>query len=266
MGDRRAGDAANVHAMAPRDEILAHLDELLEIDSFGDYGPNGLQVPGAEEVSLVVTGVSAHRELFERAAAAGAQLVLCHHGLFWDFQPRALGGAMKERLKVLFDADISVAAYHLPLDAHPKVGNNALICAALGLERAEPIAEHKGRAIGFVGRSADGVGFDELRRRCVSTFGQEPFVWDAGPDTVHSVGVVSGGAAGDFGEAIARGLDAFLTGEPAEHVMADARENGVHFIAGGHYATETFGIRRLGDLVAERFGVEHRFVAVPNPI
>jgi dinuclear metal center YbgI/SA1388 family protein len=252
--------------MARRDEIVAHLDELLDINSFTDYGPNGLQVPGAEDVSMVVTGVSAQRELFERAAEAGAQLVLCHHGLFWDFHPRAIGPAMKARLKTLFDADISLAAYHLPLDAHPEVGNNALICELLGLERSEPLAEFKGRAIGVVGRSPEGIPFAELRRRCAEAFGQEPFVWDAGPETVHSVGVVSGGAQGAFHEAIAHGVDAFLTGETAEHVMAEAREAGVHYIAGGHYATETFGIRRLGDLVADRFGVEHRFVDIPNPI
>ena len=252
--------------MAERDEIIAYLDDLLEIDAFTDYGPNGLQVPGAAEVSRVVTGVSAQRELFEQAAARGAELVLCHHGLFWDFQPRSMRPAMKERLRIVFDADISVAGYHLPLDAHPEVGNNALICAALGLERAEPFAEHKGRSIGFVGRSEEGVAFAELRARCVAVFDQEPFVWDCGPDLVHSVAIISGGAPGDFNGAIALGADAFLTGEAAEHVMADARENGVHFIAGGHYATERFGIRRLGELVAERFGVEHTFVEIPNPI
>jgi dinuclear metal center YbgI/SA1388 family protein len=252
--------------MARRDEIVAHLDELLEIDAFSDYGPNGLQVPGADEVSLVVTGVSAQRELFERAVADGAELVLCHHGLFWDFHPRAIGAAMKERLKLLFDADVSLAAYHLPLDAHPEVGNNALICELLGLERGERLAEYKGRPIGFVGRSVEGIPFAELRRRCAEAFGQEPFVWDSGPDTVHSVGVVSGGAQGSFHEAITHGVDAFLTGETAEHVMAEAREAGVHFISGGHYATETFGIRRLGELVAEKFGVSHRFVDIPNPI
>jgi dinuclear metal center YbgI/SA1388 family protein len=252
--------------VAARDEIIAYLDDLLEIDAFSDYGPNGLQVPGAEEVTLVVTGVSAQRELFERAVEAGAQLVLCHHGLFWDFHPRAIGPAMKARLKTLFDADISLAAYHLPLDAHPELGNNALICELLGLERSEPLAEFKGRSVGYVGRSSVGIPFAELRRRCAEAFGQEPFVWDAGPETVHSVGVVSGGAQGAFHEAIAHGVDAFLTGETAEHVMAEAREAGVHYIAGGHYATETFGIRRLGDLVADRFGVEHRFVDIPNPI
>jgi dinuclear metal center YbgI/SA1388 family protein len=252
--------------MAERDRIIAFLDELLDIDGFTDYGPNGLQVAGAEEVSLVVTGVSAQRELFEQAAAAEAELVLCHHGLFWEFHPRSIGPAMKERLKILFDADMSLAAYHLPLDAHPEVGNNALICVALGLDRAEPFGEHKGRPIGVVGRSAEGIAFAELCRRCADAFGQDPFAWDCGPEVVHSVGIVSGGASGDFAEAIARGLDAFVTGEPAEHVMADARESRVHFISGGHYATERFGIRRLGELVAERFGIEHRFVEIPNPI
>ena len=252
--------------MAQRDEIIAYLDDLLEIAEFPDYGPNGLQVPGAAEVSRVVTGVSAQRELFERAAAAGAELVLCHHGLFWDFHSRAIGPAMKERLRILFEADISLAGYHLPLDAHPEVGNNALICAALGLERAEPFAEYKGRSIGFVGRSAEGIPFAELRARCAAAFEQDPFVWECGPEVVHSVAIVSGGAPGDLPDAIAAGMDAFLTGEAAEHVMADARENGVHFIAGGHYETERFGIRRLGELVAERFGVDQQFVEIPNPI
>ena len=252
--------------MAQLSEVIAYLDEFLEITDFQDYGPNGLQVPGSDELSVLVTGVSAHRELFEQAAAAGAQLVVAHHGLFWDFHPRALTRAMRERLRVLFDNDIALAGYHLPLDAHPEVGNNALICEALGLERAEPFGEHRGRAVGFVGRTAEGIPFDELRRRCAAAFGQKPFAWDSGPEVVHSVGIVSGGAASIFGEAIARGLDAFLTGEPAEHVMADARESGTHFIAAGHYATETFGVRRLGELVAERFGVEHRFVDAPNPI
>jgi dinuclear metal center YbgI/SA1388 family protein len=247
-------------------EVIAYLDELLEIQDFQDYGPNGLQVPGSGELSVVISGVSASRELLEQAAGAGAQLVVTHHGLFWDFHPRTISPAMKERLRVLFDNDISLAGYHLPLDAHPEVGNNALICTALGLERGERFGEHGGRPIGFVGRSADGVPFEELRSRCAAAIGQEPFTWDAGPELVHSVGIVSGAAASSFGEAIERGLDAFLTGEPAEHVMADARESGTHFIAAGHYATETFGVRRLGELLSERFGVEHRFVDVPNPI
>ena len=252
--------------MAVRDDIVRFLDELLDIASFEDYGPNGLQVPGAEAVSLVATGVSAHRELFKRAADAGAQLLVCHHGLFWEGLPRAITPAMKSRLEELFTVDISLAAYHLPLDAYAEVGNNALICDALGLSIDEPFALHRGRPIGFVGRSERGLPFDELRRRCRDAFGQEPFVWETGPRTVHTVGVVSGGGASSFPEAIARGLDAFITGEPAEFAMGEARDAGVHFIAGGHYGTETFGVRRLGDLVAERFGVEHRFIEIRNPI
>jgi dinuclear metal center YbgI/SA1388 family protein len=247
-------------------DVVSYLDELLEIENFSDYGPNGLQVPGTDDVAGLVTGVSSHLELFEEAARLGAQLVVAHHGLFWDFHPRSVSPTMKRRLRVLFDNDMSLAAYHLPLDAHPDVGNNALICAALGLERAEPFGDHRGQTVGFVGRSEEGVPFDELRSRCAAAFGQEPFVWDAGAETVHSVGIVSGAAASSFGEAIAMGLDAFLTGEPAEHVMADARESSTHFIAAGHYATETFGVRRLGELLGERFGLEHHFVEVPNPI
>jgi dinuclear metal center YbgI/SA1388 family protein len=252
--------------VAARDEIIAYLDELLDAHAFDDYGPNGLQVPGAEDVELVATGVSAHRELFERSAREGAQLLICHHGLLWDSAPRAISPALKERLRLLFDADVSLAAYHLPLDAHPKLGNNALICGALGLEVAEPFGRHRGRPIGLVGRSPEAIPFAELIDRCRAAFGRDPFVWQAGPEQVRSVGVLSGGGASSFGEAISLGLDAFVTGEPAEPAMADAREAGVHFIAGGHYATETFGVRRLGELLTERFGVEHTFIDVPNPI
>jgi dinuclear metal center YbgI/SA1388 family protein len=252
--------------VAARDEIIAFLDDLLDAGSFDDYGPNGLQVAGAREVSVVVTGVSAHLELFDRAAALRAQLVLCHHGLFWRKQPATVDERRRDRLKALFDADMSLAAYHLPLDAHPEVGNNALICAALGLDRAEPFGEAAGRPIGWVGRAREPLARDELVERCRDAFGRDPLVFAEGPEEVRAVGVVSGGGADSLAEAAARGLDAMVSGEPSEPAMADAREAGVTFVAGGHYATETFGVRRLGELLAERFGVEHRFVEVPNPV
>ena len=245
--------------MAARDEIITYLDDLLEAASFEDYGPNGLQVPGAADVSVVVTGVSAHLELFDRAAALRAQMVLCHHGMFWRKQPQAIDERRKARLKALFDADMSLAAYHLPLDAHPEVGNNALILGELGFERGEKFGD-----VGWTGTGS--VGRDELVDRCRHTFGQEPVVFANGADEVRSIGVVSGGGAFALAEAVERGLDAMISGEPSEPAMADAQEAGITFIAGGHYATETFGVRRLGDLLAERFGVEHRFVEVPNPV
>jgi dinuclear metal center YbgI/SA1388 family protein len=252
--------------VASRDEIVSWLDELLEAPAFSDYTPNGLQVPGAPEVELVVTAVTPGLEVFEQAGSAGAQMVLTHHGMLGDFQPDHVTPSMKRRLEALFAADLSLVSYHLPLDAHEDVGNNSLICDALGMRRAERFGSHRGRPLGFVARSEQGVPVDELRERCTRAFGQEPLgFWD-GPDPVRSLGVVSGAAASSLGEAVAAGLDGFLTGEPAEHVMLEAREAGVHFVAGGHYGTETFGVRKLGQLLSQRFGVEHRFVDVPNPI
>jgi dinuclear metal center YbgI/SA1388 family protein len=246
-------------AVAARDEIIAYLDGLLDAAAFEDYGPNGLQVPGVSEVAVIVTGVSAHLELFDRAAALRAQMVLCHHGLFWRKQPLGLDERRKRRLKALFDTDMSLAAYHLPLDAHPEVGNNALILAELGFERGEKFGD-----VGWAGTGS--MTRDELVDRCRRVFGQEPIVFAGGPEEVRTLGVVSGGGAFALGEAAARGLDAMISGEPSEPAMAEAQEAGITFIAGGHYATETFGVRRLGELVAERFGVEHRFVEVRNPV
>jgi dinuclear metal center YbgI/SA1388 family protein len=248
-------------AVAARDEIIGFLDDLLDAGAFEDYGPNGLQVPGTADVSVVVTGVSANLELFTRAAALRAQMVLCHHGLFWRKQPLEVDERRKERLKALFDSDMSLVAYHLPLDAHAEVGNNALICAGLGLERSEQFGD-----VGWIGRAPGPIARDDLVAGCRELFGQEPLVFADGPEAVQSVGVVSGGGAFALAEAIDRGLDAMVSGEPSEPAMAEAQEAGITFIAGGHYATETFGVRRLGELLAERFGVEHRFVEVPNPV
>ncbi len=243
-------------------DILSWADELLEIGRFADYGPNGLQVPGADEVEMVVTGVSANLELLERARDAGAGLVLVHHGLFWEGAPRALTRPLALRLRTLLEAGMGLAAYHLPLDAHPEIGNNALIADGLGCDSRERFAE-----VGVAARfSGDGVSARELFERVRTLTEREPLVFDAGPERVRTIGIVSGGAAGALDDAVAAGLDAFLTGEPKEQVMGTAREAGVHFIGAGHYATETFGVRRLGELAAERFGLRHEFIDVPNPV
>jgi len=254
-------------AVAHRDEIIAFCDDLLEIGSFGDYGPNGLQVPGSAEVSRVATAVSAHLASIEAAVAAGADLLLTHHGLFWDFHPRALTAPMAARLRVALGAGLSVAGYHLPLDGHPEIGNNALLVRQFGFEPAPGVlGEAKGRHIGAIGRRSEPIPAQELFSLVASELGREPLVFAEGPESIATIGIVTGAGASDIHEAIALGLDAFLTGEPSEHVMADAREGGIHFIAAGHYATETCGIRTLGDLVARRFEVEHEFIDVPNPI
>ena len=247
--------------------LIGYLDELLMPAAFSDYGPNGLQVPGRDEIETVVTGVSAGEELFRRAAELDAGLVLVHHGIFWNGAPLALSVADKRRLAVLFEHDIALAAYHLPLDGHPEIGNNALIAAGLGCASHEPFALHKGRPIGVAGRfGGDGIAPDELVARAHGLTGREPLAFLAGPQRVCTIGIVSGGGSPYLGDAIAAGYDAFLTGEPVERVMHQAQEAGIHFLAAGHYATETFGVRRLGDLLAERFGIRHVFVDIPNPI
>jgi dinuclear metal center YbgI/SA1388 family protein len=244
------------------ERLIAELDRMLSPEEFSDYGPNGLQVPGSSVVDTVVTGVSASVALFDRAAQEGAGLVLVHHGLFWRGMPQQIEPALHRRLAPLFRHDIALAAYHLPLDAHPVVGNNALLAEGLGVDEREPWAE-----IGQAGRFAgDGLPKDELVARVRALTNREPLHLDFGPERIRSIGIVSGGVPDHLGAAIADGHDAFLTGEAAERVMTQAREAGVHFLAAGHYATETFGVRRLGDELATRFGIRHVFVDDPNPI
>lgn len=246
--------------------LLAELDDLLEPDRFKDYGPNGLQVPGCADVRTVATGVSASAELFEGALQRGADLLIVHHGLFWgDLGP--IDAIMKRRLKLLFDADMSLAAYHLPLDAHPELGNNAQIAFALGGEIVQRFAMHHGEPLGVVAQwPNDGLAAEELFARVNRITSRDALVFNAGPMRTRTLAIVSGGGSSYLGEAIALGADAFLTGEPTERVMTQAREAGIHFIAAGHYATETFGVKRLGEHLRDRFGVEHLFLDVPNPI
>jgi dinuclear metal center YbgI/SA1388 family protein len=253
--------------VASRDEIVAFCDQLLEIDSFEDYGPNGLQVPGAPEVERIATGVSANLELLEAAVSNDAQLVLTHHGLLWGSELGPLSVPMAARLRALLCGGASLAAYHLPLDAHPGIGNNALLREQLGLESdPRPFGEAKGRAIGAIGRARDPLSIEDLGARLEAATGQEPLIFDAGPARIEAVGIVTGSGGFAVGEAGRIGIDALVTGEPSEPVMGEAREYGIHFLAGGHYATERAGIRRLGELVAERFGVGHEFIEVPNPV
>jgi dinuclear metal center YbgI/SA1388 family protein len=259
--------------------ILAELDRELDPDRFDDYCANGLQVPGAEQVSTVATGVSAHAELFELAARERADLLLVHHGLLWGSGVRTIDAMLAGRLRLLFDANIALAAYHLPLDAHPRLGNNALLANALGGAELTPFALHHGEPIGFVtalsapaaaspggGAPTPGLPASELFARVQRLTGREPLVFDAGPAAVTRLAVVSGGGADYVVDAAQMGAQALLTGEVSERSMALARETGVHLIAAGHYATETFGVRALGELVAERFGVRHVFLDVPNPV
>jgi dinuclear metal center YbgI/SA1388 family protein len=247
--------------VAERDAILAYADELLDLSAFKDYGPMGLQVVGSPEVSKIACGVSASRELFERAAAAGAQLVLVHHGLFWNNEPRIVDARMKGRLQALFDGGLTLAAYHLALDAHPDVGNNALLARALGVAVEEPFG-----GIGAGGRLDAPVSTDAFAERVRETLGREPLVFPHGPERVERVAIVSGGGGRSLVDAAAAGYDLFLTGEPEEPSLHTARELGITFVAAGHYATERLGVQALSERLAAEFGLEWEFVELPNPV
>jgi dinuclear metal center YbgI/SA1388 family protein len=258
---------------APTSEILAEADRLLDPRRFEDYCVNGLQVPGPDQVRTIATGVSAHADLFELAAGEHAELLLVHHGLFWGSGVRAIDPMLKHRLELLFDAGIALAAYHLPLDAHPELGNNALLARALGADgELAPFALIHDQPIGFVATLSDddagdqGLPAQELFARVESVTERQPLVFDAGPARIRRLAIVSGAGTDFIADAAAAGADALLTGEPTERSMALASESRVHLIAAGHHATETFGVNALGEHLAERFGLRHVFLDVPNPV
>jgi dinuclear metal center YbgI/SA1388 family protein len=208
-----------------------------------------------------VCGVSSSRELFERAGAAGAQLVLVHHGLFWRNEPLLVDRRLKGRLEALFASNLTLAAYHLALDAHPEVGNNALLAGLLG-------AEHQGEfaGIGAGARLAEPVTIEDLAQRLEQATGRTPLVFAEGPERIERVAVVTGGGGTRLIDAAHEGYDALVTGEPEEPALHTARELGIHFLAGGHYATETFGVKALAARLADEFSVDWEFLDVDNPI
>ena len=247
--------------MARRDEILAHARTLLDLDAFPDYGPMGLQVVGAAEVSRIVCGVSASLELFQRAAAAGGQLLIVHHGLFWNNDSRVVDELLKARLKVLFAADITLAAYHLALDAHPEIGNNARLAEELGVTVTGTFG-----SVGVGGRLAAPESGDSFARRVATLVGREPIAFTHGPAVVERVAICSGGAGRDLPRAAAEGYDLYLTGEPEESSLQQAKELAMHFVAAGHDATERLGVQALSARLAERFGVDWVFIELDNPV
>lgn len=254
--------------MADLQTLIDRLDAILDPSRWADYAPNGLQVPGKHEIRNVVTGVSAHLALFVEAIERDADLVLVHHGLFWKGEPLGLDHVAHRRLKLLFDHDIALAAYHLPLDGHLEHGNNARLAAELGAERWGPAFTHGGAPIGVLADfPGHGISHEELVRRVRAvTLREDVLSQGDGPDRVTRLGICCGAAAEDLPEAITLGCDAFLTGEPAERCAAIAREYGVHFLAAGHHATERLGVQRLGELLAAEFGVAHEYVELFNPV
>jgi dinuclear metal center YbgI/SA1388 family protein len=247
--------------VASRDEIIAFADELLELERHKDYGDMGLQVVGAPEVRKVACGVSASRELFERAAAAGAQLVLVHHGIFWRNEPQRIDSRMRGRLETLFANDISLAGYHLALDAHPELSDSSLLAAELGVEVEAPFEVY-----GVGGSLREPVGIEAFAEHVRAVLEREPLIFPSGSETIRRIAIMSGGGGQFLLQAAQQGFDLFLTGEPTEPALQSSRELGIHFVAAGHYASERRGIQALTRRLAERFDLDWEFIEVPNPV
>ncbi|MBL8351583.1 MAG: Nif3-like dinuclear metal center hexameric protein [Burkholderiaceae bacterium] len=248
--------------MAQRSEIETHLAAMLAVDRFKDYGPNGLQVEGRAEVRRLVSGVTASLALIDAAVAAQADALLVHHGLFWRGQDGRISGWLRQRLAPLLGHGINLFAYHLPLDAHAELGNNAQLGRRLGLEADARFGDQD---LGFIGPSAAAGDAVALAAQVQQALGRAPVLLPGDSRALRRVAWCSGGAQGYFEAAIAAGADAFITGELSEPQAHIARETGVAFLACGHHATERYGAPALGEHLAARFGLEHRFIDIPNP-
>ncbi|NOG45826.1 MAG: Nif3-like dinuclear metal center hexameric protein [Calditrichaeota bacterium] len=248
-----------------RNDLEKYLNNLLDLEKYHDMCPNGLQVEGRPEIKKIVTGVSACVELFEEALARNADAVLTHHGVIWNFEKPLYKGGYKKRIKLLLENDVNLFGYHLPLDGDPAFGNNALIANLLNVQDVQPFDEYKGAYIGCSG-SFDNLPPEQLFELVKKEINPDAQFFPFGPEKINSIGIISGGAQKEIKEAVLQGLDVFLTGEASEHIYHYAKEEGIHFIAAGHHATEVFGVQALGKHIREKFGIEVEFVNIHNPI
>jgi dinuclear metal center YbgI/SA1388 family protein len=248
--------------MVTRQQFEARLQQVLQAESFKDYGPNGLQVEGRGEITRVVSGVTASLAFIDAAIAAGADALVVHHGLFWRGQDGRLTGWLGQRVKRLMQADLNLFAYHLPLDAHESLGNNAQLGLRLGLRADARFGEQQ---LGFIGPAAAHTRLDVLVAAVQAGVAREPTVVQGDGRELRRIAWCTGGAQGFFEDAIAAGADAFITGEISEPQAHLARETGVAFIAAGHHATECFGAPALAAAVCAELGLAHRFIEIANP-
>ena len=242
-----------------RDAIVKFCQEYLNVKAFADHCHNGLQVEGLPEVRKIVTGVTFSMALAEAAVARGAQMIMVHHGICSKAvgQPPQIGGVLKERLKVLLQEDLSLCGFHLPLDAHAKIGNNVGLCKLLGVSKLKPFD------VGYIGSLAKSVAFETFVRLVEKRIGVKAIAIAAGPKQVKRVAVLSGGSSGYVEDAARAGADLFLGGDLVESAVRTIDELGINFIGGGHYNTEKLGILNLGKLVSKKFGIPAEFVDIP---
>ena len=246
-------------------ELECYLNKLLNVGKFRDYAPNGLQVEGKSEIRRIVTGVTACQALLDAAVAHQADAVLVHHGYFWKGESPVVKGMKRQRLATLLQHDINLFGYHLPLDAHPTLGNNAQLGALLGIQNSVVMDERELQGVGNWGEFPEALSLQAFTTRVANALGREPLMIAGGDHPIQRIAWCSGGAQGYIQQAFELGADVYLSGEISEQTVHFARENGIHYCAAGHHATERYGILALGNHLAEQFGLEHIFVDINNP-
>ena len=248
--------------MVPLSAIVEHLDAALRTREIADYSGawNGLQVENSGAVTRIGAAVDACEPVIREAAERGIGLLLVHHGLFWTQQP--LRGAMYRKIKAAMLADLAIYSSHLPLDLHPTLGNNAQLAAALGLENCVPAFAFKGQLIGL--KTDSEIPIAALGERLKNVLGSQPRLCAGGPEVARRIGIVTGGAGGEVAQAAAEGVDTFITGEGPHHSYTTAEELGLNLFYGGHYATETFGVRALAAHLSEKFSLPWEFIDHPT--
>lgn len=248
--------------MIERDELECYLNTLLAVGKFKDYAPNGLQVEGRKSIQKIVVGVTACQALLDSAVEQGADAVLVHHGYFWRGDNPVVRGMHQRRLATLLKNDLNLFAYHLPLDAHPELGNNAQLAKRLGLT-IETVLNDQG--VGNVGVLTEPVSLEAFGLQIEQALKRKPVLVAGGEHLIQRIAWCTGGAQGYIQEALSFGVDAYLSGEISEHTTHSARENQLHYIAAGHHATERYGVQALGEHLALQFGIECKFVEIDNP-
>ncbi|PCJ20207.1 MAG: Nif3-like dinuclear metal center hexameric protein [Gammaproteobacteria bacterium] len=251
--------------MAERKDIVRVLDDLLRPHLFKDYCPNGLQVEGCTEINKIVSGVTACQALIDQAIEQQADCILVHHGIFWKGDSSVISGLKKNRIKALLDNDINLLAYHLPIDAHDRMGNNVQLAARLGIEIIGPMAGTGSPEIAMVGQLAEPLPIKVFGRRVEEALGRVPQLIECGDHQIKNIAWCTGAAQGYIEQACDYGVDAYLSGEISEPTVHVARENGVHYIAAGHHATERYGVQAVAEYLALTFGLEHQFIDIDNP-
>ncbi|MDE0980550.1 MAG: Nif3-like dinuclear metal center hexameric protein [Gammaproteobacteria bacterium] len=247
-------------------ELELELKQVLRPEQFKDYCPNGLQVEGKKEISKLVTGVTACQELITAAVEAGADALLVHHGYFWRGEDQSISGIKKTRIEALLKHDLSLFAYHLPLDVHREFGNNVQLAKVLGIEIDGELGKQNNHPIGLLGTISEDTNFESLKSLIADKLDRLPLAIEGNSRPIRSIAWCTGAAQNYIELAVAAGVDAYITGEVSEPTVHIARESGIHFFSAGHHATERYGVQAIGGYLASKFGIDHQFIDIDNPV